>query len=288
MSVRDRHKRERLARREAILAAAMSVFAAHGLDGATIEMIARKAEVAVGTIYLYFSSRDELFLTLMIERVGGLRDRYVEIRARRLGALEELRSMAGAYIEYLNRSRGLFVAQLSVSFSKLPTRLGRREELERFEEMRTLGRECFRLWADSVARVFDRSGDTRGAATTISTAMWATLNGAFLLSGDQEFFHDVTGLDATSLLTDVFDFQLAAAQSLIEAAPINGMLIAATGGDAHHGAVKESGKTAPSQRPQRRAARSRTHARYRETSNETPDQTEHSASAAGAGSAPRN
>ncbi|MGH7935182.1 MAG: TetR/AcrR family transcriptional regulator, partial [Candidatus Binataceae bacterium] len=171
MSVRDRHQRERLARRGAILAAAMSVFAAHGLDGATIEMIARQAEVAVGTIYLYFSSRDELFLTLMVDWVGGLRDRYAEIQARALDPLEELRAMAGAYIEYLDRSRGLFVAQLSVSFSKLPTRLGRKEELDRFEEMRTLGRECFRLWADSVARVFDGYTGARGGAATLSTVM---------------------------------------------------------------------------------------------------------------------
>jgi AcrR family transcriptional regulator len=51
MSVRERHRRERAARREAILAAAVKVFAEHGLEGATVEMVARQAEVAVGTIY---------------------------------------------------------------------------------------------------------------------------------------------------------------------------------------------------------------------------------------------
>src|ERR1700722_5671559 len=73
MSVRECKERERLARRETILAAAAQVFAKHGVDGATVEMVARQAEVAVGTIYLYFFSRDDLFVSLMAERIGKLR-----------------------------------------------------------------------------------------------------------------------------------------------------------------------------------------------------------------------
>ena len=55
MSVQERKRRERSARRQTILEAAASVFAKHGLESATIEMVAQQAEVAVGTIYLYFS-----------------------------------------------------------------------------------------------------------------------------------------------------------------------------------------------------------------------------------------
>ena len=43
MSVQERHRRERHARGQAILAAAARVFARHGLEGATIEMVAREA-----------------------------------------------------------------------------------------------------------------------------------------------------------------------------------------------------------------------------------------------------
>ena len=68
MSVQERHRRERHARGQAILTAAAKVFAKHGLEGATIEMVAREAEVAVGTIYLYYSSRDDLYLNLIADR----------------------------------------------------------------------------------------------------------------------------------------------------------------------------------------------------------------------------
>src|ERR1700687_6195141 len=84
VSVRERKERERMARRETILAAAAQVFAAQGVERATVEMVARQAEVAVGPIYLYFFSRDDLFLSLMAERIGKLGGRYMAIHACRL------------------------------------------------------------------------------------------------------------------------------------------------------------------------------------------------------------
>ena len=215
MSVRERKQRERLARRETILAAAAQVFAAHGVDGATVEMVARQAEVAVGTIYLYFFSRDDLFVSLMAERIGRLRARYLEIHARDLKPLDELRAIVNAYFDYLRDSRGLFLAQLSVTFSKLSLRLSRAEELEHFELVRRLGRECFDLYRDSVKRWLNASGArTSGAdATRAATVIWAALNGAFLLMDDAKSFRDITGLEASRLLDETLEFQLAAAEA---------------------------------------------------------------------------
>ena len=215
MSVRERKQRERLARRETILAAAAQVFAAHGVDGATVEMVARQAEVAVGTIYLYFFSRDDLFVSLMAERIGRLRARYLEIHARDLKPLDELRAIGDAYFDHLRESRGLFLAQLSVTFSKLSLRLSRAEELEHFELVRRLGRECFDLYRDSVKRWLNASGarTSDADATRTATVIWAALNGAFLLMDDVKIFRDITGLEVSRLLEETFEFQLAAAEA---------------------------------------------------------------------------
>ena len=215
MSVHERKQRERRARRQAILAAAAKIFADHGIEGATIEMVAREAEVAVGTIYLYFCSRDDLFLSLMAERIGRLRERYLEIGARKLAPADEVRAIGAAYLDYLRESRGLFLAQLAVDFGKLPLRLARPKELERFDEVRALGRECFNLWRDAVGRMLGGAGDaasSSGAARS-ATVIWAALNGAFLLTGDEQIFRDVTGLEAAGLAEQTFEFQLAAAEA---------------------------------------------------------------------------
>lgn len=71
MGIEERKVRERLIqrkrRRRQIVAAAKKVFSAKGFAGATMEDIAREAELASGTLYLYFSSKDELYATINVE-----------------------------------------------------------------------------------------------------------------------------------------------------------------------------------------------------------------------------
>lgn len=65
-----RRERERLARRRAILDAALAVFGDKGFDGATVDEVAERAEFGKGTLYNYFpGGKDELYLTLFEEIV---------------------------------------------------------------------------------------------------------------------------------------------------------------------------------------------------------------------------
>ncbi len=65
--VLDRSQRAeaaKAARREEILTAARRVFAERGFRGTTIADIAEEANIALGTIYLYFESKDAVFAAL--------------------------------------------------------------------------------------------------------------------------------------------------------------------------------------------------------------------------------
>ncbi len=74
-------RRERLRQfvRSELLVAASKVFAEKGFHAATLEEIAREAEVAVGTLYLYFKSKEEMYLSLLeqkyMELLNQLRNR---------------------------------------------------------------------------------------------------------------------------------------------------------------------------------------------------------------------
>jgi AcrR family transcriptional regulator len=66
MTEKKAHKEKAAARRrEQILEAAVEVFAQKGFAAATVPEIARAAEVAAGTIYLYFPSKRELFVEVI-------------------------------------------------------------------------------------------------------------------------------------------------------------------------------------------------------------------------------
>lgn len=64
MGIQERKEREKEARREEILTAAYKVFVEKGLTGATVDDIAAEAELSKGTIYLYFRSKEDLYLAV--------------------------------------------------------------------------------------------------------------------------------------------------------------------------------------------------------------------------------
>ena len=64
MGTAERRQREKKLREEQIRDAAIKVFHEKGFNGATIEDIAGEAELSVGTIYLYFKNKEELYASL--------------------------------------------------------------------------------------------------------------------------------------------------------------------------------------------------------------------------------
>jgi len=60
--------------REKILRAAKEVFSAQGFEDTTIEQIAEKAGIGLGTTYNYFKSKEELFVFSMAEDIAESTD----------------------------------------------------------------------------------------------------------------------------------------------------------------------------------------------------------------------
>src|SRR5262252_9907248 len=88
-NAQERKAQERQARRRRIQEAARTVFAERGYAGASIELIARAAQLSVGAIYLYFRSKEDLYVSLVEDaltvfdvEMGQVRE-HVEV-ARRL------------------------------------------------------------------------------------------------------------------------------------------------------------------------------------------------------------
>lgn len=61
-------RRRKHARPRELLAAALSLFIEKGFDATRTEQIAERAGVSKGTLYLYFQSKEDLFVDLLAER----------------------------------------------------------------------------------------------------------------------------------------------------------------------------------------------------------------------------
>jgi AcrR family transcriptional regulator len=96
MEKAERKEREFHLRREEILREAEGVFAAKGFYKATVMEIAEASGFAVGTIYQYFGSKEELFSSLVTEKLEIL---YKGIKGAVTGkdnALEKIRALIEA------------------------------------------------------------------------------------------------------------------------------------------------------------------------------------------------
>lgn len=88
----------RARKREEILAAAARTFAAHGFPGTDMQAVADEAGVAKGTLYLYFASKEELFLAAVDQ---GMRDLIAYIDAAIADIDDPLLHMGAAIHAYL-------------------------------------------------------------------------------------------------------------------------------------------------------------------------------------------
>jgi TetR/AcrR family fatty acid metabolism transcriptional regulator len=97
----SRKERERLARQHDILRAASELFARNGFHETTLDDIARYAELGKGTIYNYFSSKEDLFFTIIdevLEEIHGIAKSAVG--ASKGGAREKLAGYAMNIVSY--------------------------------------------------------------------------------------------------------------------------------------------------------------------------------------------
>ena len=115
----DRAALARAERRRQILDAAKHVFAEAGYHGASIGAIIDRAEIARGTFYLYFESKEAVFAALLDQAMAELRTRVVRIDTATAAAPPEvqLRDSLGRILEFIVADRPLAVVLLSSSWT---------------------------------------------------------------------------------------------------------------------------------------------------------------------------
>jgi TetR/AcrR family fatty acid metabolism transcriptional regulator len=102
-----RRRREPEIREEAILRAAHLEFCKQGYDGATISSIARRANVADGTIYKYVADKRELLFRVLAKAIEGHVDETVRLAEQLGGAAEKLEYFCYRHLLFWDQNRKL-------------------------------------------------------------------------------------------------------------------------------------------------------------------------------------
>ncbi len=118
---------------DAIINAAVKVFAKYGYHGAQVNKIAREAGVADGTIYLYFENKEDILISLFKEKMGKFIKRVAEAIENETDSEQQLLILVRHHFDHLEADKSLaIVTQIELRQANLEIREGISEPLKKY------------------------------------------------------------------------------------------------------------------------------------------------------------
>jgi TetR/AcrR family transcriptional regulator len=200
MGIEERKEREKQARREAIRGSAREIFFAKGFNATTMDEIAHKAELSKGALYLYFTNKEELYVSVMSEGLSTLFERTEEALKLDLPPDQMLRKLGEVhyryYLDYPEYSRIFFFSEHRNVAKQLPREL--------IQESMEKGMRYFQLIVEVIKKGIEQGifapADPRKAAV----AFWGATSGTLLLF-EEEVHREIIGMDVEELIYNTLD-----------------------------------------------------------------------------------
>lgn len=163
----SRRERERMVRRDEILAAARSVFAEKGFARATLDEIAARAEFGKGTLYNYFDGGKDALLEAILDE---LFDEVVDIVEKAFARSTTFRSALHAFVresmELFSERRELFIIMMKEVHRMMLSDDPSRSDYVRHQQHRVMEALVPHL-VQAQTKGEIRAGDYRAVAHTI-------------------------------------------------------------------------------------------------------------------------
>lgn len=205
------HARRREDKTEALLDAAMSLLGREGLEGLTLQRVARELGLVTTAIYRYFPSKDALLAALQRRAVQSIHEHFVGVLAdvrgklatRRLSpevaALAPILAAARAYVD-LPRTHPETFRLVSLLLGDPRNLIADEEAMRTAPLVLAFLADVHALFADAVeAKALARDGEAdRPEHRTL--VLWSTLHGLTQLAKLRRLApHGLAAPDATSL-----------------------------------------------------------------------------------------
>lgn len=106
-----------------IIEAAVIVIAENGYHASQVSKIAREADVADGTIYLYFKNKEDILVSVFKEKMGQFISQIIQSIDKKKSANEKLLTLIEMHFRQLEENHSLaVVTQLELRQSKIDLR----------------------------------------------------------------------------------------------------------------------------------------------------------------------
>ena len=151
-------------RRDQILEEAARLFSSQRFDEVLMDDIAQSAGVAKGTLYTYFSDKEELYFAVIFEGISRLNQQVLEKASSQKDPEKKLRDIVHSIVSFVAQS-GFFYKLLSIEDSKSNT--GKSVNRERWREERKIQLEAI----ESVLMAGHSEGSFRVCDSSVEAAI---------------------------------------------------------------------------------------------------------------------
>lgn len=165
MGVSERREREKAQRRSDIVDAAERVFFSKGVGEATMDDVAEAAELSKGTLYLYFKSKEDLYLATIARGLAILKTMFEDAVACEQRGIEKVAAVGRAYVDFCRKHPDYFNALLYFE-SRGPAYEGATSSSDCAEESQQVMEIC----ANAV-KIGIEDGTIRGDLDPVKTAL---------------------------------------------------------------------------------------------------------------------
>lgn len=185
MGLQERREKEKDNRRMLILESARSLFFAKGFKDVTVDEVAKLSELGKGSIYLYFSSKEEIYAQILLQDVEIFYQQAIALFNKRKTAVDSLLEFSFLYADFFLKEPELF--------RMLMTFMLRSDQLSLSEEQYKNIVSTTRKAIDVISCVLKHGIDSKEFPSTIDIKhnqfiLWGMLNGIIAL-------HIFTGLE---------------------------------------------------------------------------------------------
>jgi len=188
MGIHERKKREKQRRRNDILDAAERVFFSRGVNMATMDDVAAESELSKGTLYLYFKSKQELYLGINQRGFEILGEMFLKAIKHKKTGLEKIKAIGYAYLDFAKKHPDYYRALMY--FENSGVDYSGYESV--FEQLKTSGFRVLHFVRDIILEG-QNDGSISGAldAEKLSFLLWGQTSGVIQIIAKMDKHHNM-------------------------------------------------------------------------------------------------
>ncbi|WP_319405718.1 TetR/AcrR family transcriptional regulator [uncultured Desulfosarcina sp.] len=191
MGIPQRKEREKDRRRQQIMIATRRVVLEKGYSFATMEDIAREAELSAGTLYLYFKNKEELYASLSIRILQYLVIRLEHVsKEANTSAEERLESLKNALLDVYDFDAPILINMFTLQSSETLHHIS----LELLTEIKDLARNILCKIVQILEGSMKEDALSDYHPIALADILWGTFSGVVLreevkkvVNGNEDF-----------------------------------------------------------------------------------------------------